>query len=366
MKTSRFRKYLLPGLVFQSAVIAGGYGTGRENIEFFLSLGPKSGLAAMALSTVIWSAVCAVTFEFARHFRAYEYRALFKKLLGPTWILFEVVYISLMLLVLAVIGAAAGSIGQETFGLPYAVGVTVTLGSVAILLFYGSKTIERVFAGWSFVLYAAYATLFIWSLSRFGSQIGEMLSGSSIEGSWVVNGIQYGGYNLACAAVALFAVRHIETRREAVSAGLLAGVIGILPAFLFYLAMIPHYPHIVSETVPSNFLLETLGSKTFQIFFQIALFGTLIETGTGMIHAVNERLAATQREKGLELPGWARPTVALSFLGIAMLLTPLGLVDLIAQGYGTITWGFIVYYVIPILTVAVWMLWRAGASEKAG
>ena len=94
--------------------------------------------------------------------------------------------------------------------------------------------------------------------------------------------------------------------------------------------------------------------------------GTLIETGTGMIHAVNERLAAPRREKGLHLPSWARPTVALSFVGIAMSLTPLGLVDLIAQGYGTITWGFIVYYVIPILTVAVWMLWRVGANQKAG
>lgn len=31
-----FRKYLLPGLVFQSLTIGGGYGTGRELVEFFL------------------------------------------------------------------------------------------------------------------------------------------------------------------------------------------------------------------------------------------------------------------------------------------------------------------------------------------
>ena len=30
------RKYLVPGLVFQSVVIGGGYGTGREIAEFFL------------------------------------------------------------------------------------------------------------------------------------------------------------------------------------------------------------------------------------------------------------------------------------------------------------------------------------------
>ena len=57
-KASLFKRYFLPGFVFQSVVIAGGYGTGRELAEFFLSYGPLGGLLAMVLiSTVIWSAV---------------------------------------------------------------------------------------------------------------------------------------------------------------------------------------------------------------------------------------------------------------------------------------------------------------------
>jgi uncharacterized membrane protein YkvI len=48
------------------------------------------------------------------------------------------------------------------------------------------------------------------------------------------------------------------------------------------------------------------------------------------------------------------------------LLTPLGLIDLIASGYGTITWGFILIYVIPILTLGVWLLRRAGPLGRPG
>ncbi len=358
MKAPWFRRYLLPGLVFQSAVIAGGYGTGRENVEFFLSIGPTSGLAAMALSMAIWSAVCAVTFELARQFRSYEYRNFFKRLLGPSWVLFEVTYVLLTLLVLAVIGAAAGSIVDETFGLPYALGVIVALGAVALLLFYGSVAIERFFAGWSFALYAVFVALVVWSLVRFGSTLGPSFAASALDGDWLVKGVQYGGYNLSAAAVALFTVRHIQTRNQAVWAGLLAGIIGMLPAFFFYLAMVPHYPGIVDATVPSNFILEALGSRTFQIAYQVILFGTLIETGTGMIHAVNERLAVTRRERGAGMPGWARPVVAAVFLGVALSLTPLGLIDLISRGYGTITWGFIVYYVVPVLTIGAWLAFR--------
>jgi uncharacterized membrane protein YkvI len=316
----------------------------------------------MGVSTLIWSAVAAATFEFARRFRLYDYRAFFKRLLGPGWILFEITYIVMTLLVLAVIGAAAGAIVEETFGGPYAVGVIGTIVAIALLLFYGSGAIERVLAGWSFVLYGVYIALVVFSLNRWGSDISAAFTASPLEGSWLLNGIRYAGYNLSAGAVVLFTVRHIQTRKEAVSAGLLTGLIGILPAFFLYLAMVGHYPEITQRAVPSNFLLEALGSRTFQVLFQIVLFGTLIETGSGMIHAVNERIVATRRERGVATPDWVRSVVAVLFLGVALLLTPLGLIGLIASGYGTITWGFIVFYVVPILTLGLWMLRRAGRA----
>ena len=353
-RASWFRRTLLPGIVFQSAVIAGGYGTGREIVEFFLSLGPVPGLFAMAVATAVWSAVGAATFEFARRFRTFEYRGFFRRLLGPAWVLFEITYLLMLLLVLAVIGAAAGEIVSVTFGLPYATGVLGAMIAVGVLLFYGSETSERALTVWSFVLYAVYVALLVWSLGRFGPQVADALAASPAGGPWFVSGVKYAGYNLSAGAVVPFTVRHLRTRREAVGAGLLIGVIGILPGLFFYLAMVGHYPEIVGEAVPANYLLERLGSRPFQVLFQIVLFGTLIETGAGMIHAVNERLAATRREIGTALPAWVRPVVSTVLLGAALALTPLGLVDLIARGYGTITWAFVLLYVVPVLTLGVW------------
>ena len=124
LKTSFFKKYLLPGFVFQSVLIGGGYGTGRELVEFFLSYGPLGGLLGMLLvSTVMWSLLLAVTFEFSRKFRAYDYRTFFKILLGPFWFIFEIIYFLYMLIVLAVVGSAAGILLQDNFGIPYLVGV---------------------------------------------------------------------------------------------------------------------------------------------------------------------------------------------------------------------------------------------------
>ncbi len=352
-----FQRYLLPGFIFQSVVIGGGYGTGRELAEFFLIHGPVGGLLAMILvSTVIWSAVCAVSYEFARAFKSYDYRSFFKHLLGRAWFLFEICYIALLLLVLAVIASAGGSILEESFALPYALGVIGMMTAVGFLVFRGSTTIERVMASWSFVLYALFIVFFVLCFVRFGDDITAALRTGLIEGSWLMGGMRYAAYNLASVPAVLFAIRHIETRKEAIGAGLLTGPIAIIPGLLFYLAMIGQYPAILDRPVPANFLLEILGSRAFQLMFQVVLFGTLIETGTGMIHAVNERIAAVYEERQRSMPGYLRTTVALGLLVFAALLARFGLINLIAKGYGTLTWFFLLIFVIPILTWGVWKL----------
>src|SRR3546814_5876407 len=102
----------------KAVIIGGGYATGRELAEYFVPAGPWGGLAAMLLATAVWSLVAALTFALARALGAYDYRAFFKGLLGPAWVLFEAAYIIFVILILAVFGAAAGAIGAATFGWP--------------------------------------------------------------------------------------------------------------------------------------------------------------------------------------------------------------------------------------------------------
>jgi uncharacterized membrane protein YkvI len=130
----------------------------------------------------------------------------------------------------------------------------------------------------------------------------------------------------------------------------------MIPALLLYVAMAGVYPEVLDRPVPVNYLLEMLGSPWFQIVFQVMLFGTLIESGAGLVHALNERIDGLARERGGNLPDWTRAAIAVGFLVIASSLAPLGLMDLIARGYGTLTWIFIALYVVPIVTWGVWRI----------
>src|SRR5690349_11763236 len=106
-----FARLLLPGLAFKAVVIGGGYATGRELAEFFLSAGPWGGILAITFATALFSILCAMTFLVARRLQTYDYRSFFRQLLGPAWPLFEATYILFVVLILAVYGAAAGAIG---------------------------------------------------------------------------------------------------------------------------------------------------------------------------------------------------------------------------------------------------------------
>ncbi len=355
--SSWFQRYLLPGFVFQSVVIAGGYGTGRELVEFFLAHGPWGGLLSMlAVSTVIFSLVCASTFEFARRFAVYDYRSFFRTLLGRAWFLFEICYLALLLLVLAVVASAAGEILEQLLGLPFVAGVSGMLLAVGLLVFLGSAAIERFLSLWSFVLYAVYALFFVAALSAFGDRIGAAFSTFDPGPGWLVDGVRYAGYNLGVIPAVLFAANHARTRREAIASGLLAGPIAIFPGLLFFLAVSGFHTEVLPEPVPVNFLLERLGSPLFQLLFQVVLLGTLIETGTGFIHAVNERVASAYRERGRQMPALLRPALSTGLLVVGAAVAQFGLVGLIAGGYGTITWGFLLIYVIPVLTLGWWKM----------
>ncbi len=357
MKMKWFKIYLLPGLIFQSVIIGGGYGTGRELVEFFLTQGPKNGYFGMITTMLVWSLVMAVSFELARIGKNYNYRTFLSSLLGKGWIIYEILYLALMILAISVVGSAANKLLNEMFGVSELQGTIVIMVIIAAIAFYGGKVIEKILSVWSIALYAVYIILFVAVWNLFDDQIIGAFQVEHLESQWFMNGLRYAGYNIAVVPALLYSVSYIETRKEAVLSGVIAGIVGIIPAFLFYTALLSHATEVLNQSIPANFILEKLNSSIFQIVFQIVLLGTFIETGVGFIHGFNERIASVYLEKGKKMPQGLRLAIALILFIIAIYFAnAVGLVGLIAEGYGTITWGFWVIFVAPVLTYGIWKI----------
>lgn len=361
---SWFQRFLLPGFALKAVIIGGGYATGRELAEFFLPSGPWGGLAAMVLAMLVWSVVAATTFMFARMVDARDYRSFFQALLGPAWWLFEIAYLLLLVLILAVFGAAAGEIAKAAFGLPPISGTLALMIGIATFAGLGNTSVEQLFKWVSFLLYGVYALFLVLALTSFGDRIVDGFAQPASSDGWAINGITYAGYNIFGAVVILPVLRHLTSNRDALVAGLIAGPLAMAPAVIFFVSMIAFYPAIQNEVLPSDFLLAQLGNPAFHILFQIMIFAALLESGTGAVHAVNERIAkAWHIRRGAVLGSPARLAIALVLLAGCMLVADrVGLVALIATGYRALSYIILAVFVVPLLTLGIYRLWNRRAE----
>lgn len=362
-----FQRLLLPGFAFKAVVIGGGYATGRELAEFFLPSGPWGGLAAIGVATIIWSVVCTLTFLFARATGALDYRSFFAKLLGPAAPLFEIAYVLFVVLILAVFGAAAGALGQSAFGWPTLAGTLALMAGIAGFAAWGNASVEQLFKWVSFLLYGVYAIFVVLALGAFGDRIVEGFRTPAPTTGWLLNGVTYAGYNIIGAVVILPVVRHMTSSRDAVVAGMIAGPLAMIPALAFFVCMIAWMPGIEHETLPSDFMLGKLGIPVFHLLFQVMIFTALLESGTGLVHAINERVAQAwhvRRSETLSSP--ARAGIAAALLTLCIFVAErVGLVALIATGYRALAFVFLAIYVVPLLTLGVARLRRSPPAEPA-
>ena len=349
-----FHVYIVPAAVFISVVMGGGYGTGREVVEFFTRYGLLGGLFGTVAAACVFAVVLACTYEFARVFQLYDYRTFFKKLIGPFWVCFEVLYLLLFLLVLGVVSSAAGNMLEQEFATPSYVGMVVVLVLVVMLVFFGREAVEKVLALWSIGMYLVFGYYFIEILNNGNVEILQTLTQGSVESGWLQGGILYAMYNVAIAPVLLFSTRAIQTRREALLAGIIAGVAVMVPAVLFHISYAAGYPEVLEQPVPNYWMMSEYATPLLLVVFLVAMLGTLVETGAGLVQGLIERIEMVVKvDSNDALSQPVRAAIAIATLLFGGLVGSLGIAALVAQGYSALSVGFALVYIIPICTLGV-------------
>jgi uncharacterized membrane protein YkvI len=86
----------------------------------------------------------------------------------------------------------------------------------------------------------------------------------------------------------------------------------------------------------------------------------LLESSTGFVHAINERVAlAYSTRRGRILPVAARACITgVLLIGSIFLAARFGLVTLIARGYRALAFVFLGIFVLPVMTLGLRRLWK--------
>ncbi len=360
LHSSSIRRLVLPGIILQSVLIGGGYATGREIVEY----GGKFGAAGWVCGLAIFfgfSLIAFLSMEASRHWQAYDYKSLLKKLIGPGWIAYEIVYLLLAVLIIAVMASAAGEILYQTLGFQKWIGVVLITVVVGFLNYKGEETIARLETVGSVALFIAY---FIFTYTVFSNKSDEILNVfSNWNTSYLTNtpalplllwtGILYVGYNLAVYPASFFTFRNLTSQKESFIAAVVSGLLMTIPWFLTYIAIMAYYPdkQVLDSAVPWLKMLEEFNPVLIAIF-GIVVGWTLIETATGMIHAFISRIETEAQQKGSPLKKITKAWISLVALLAALLLAQVGIIDLVAKGYTFMAYAMIAVYAVPLLLFA--------------
>ena len=354
LKSRALGALVVPAGVFQSVVVGGAYGTGREVMEFMSSFGPWGGLAGIGLVLLAFWLVLGTAFEFARLARAYDYRHFLQELLGRGWVAYEGCFILLLVIVLAVTGAAAGSVLAETFGTPPIAGTLGMLVAVVVCNFFGRRLVEVTLTAGSIALslgLLAYGAM-MWAAA--GEAIRTSFETAPTQPGWALAAFKFALYNSALVPVLLYATTGISSRREALGAGLLAAFAGVLPALVLHVSFMAHPLSLAGEQLPAYWMINRYGTREFLLVYVALLFMTIVQTGVGVLQGLNERLDGWWQEVHRRpLPPALHALVAGLATGLSLWLSGLGIVTLIARGYGTLAWGFLLVFTLPLLTLGV-------------
>lgn len=365
-------KYLLPGIVLQSVMIGGGYATGREIVEYGAKFGAYGWYAGLGIM-LGFALVAVLCYELIRLYHVYDYKSFIEAIAGPLYRVFDLVYAVFMVIILAVMSSATGAVVQQMFGVSHWLGVVGIMVVAGLLNFYGEKVISFFETFGTVALYVGYLTFSVLVISGHTGNIAAVMASSdhsyvpdATMGHALWTGLLYMACNLVVFPASFFTVKKQTKRKESVVSGIVAGLLATIPWFLTYFSVMGFYPskEVLGAQVPWMVMMQESGAPSWlMVAFSFIMGWTLIETATGMIHALLARVDKGLAEKGR--PALSRRNKGLTtvvIMAASIALAQIGIIDLIAKGYMALAYAFMALFLLPLLTVGVYKIFKKEES----
>lgn len=226
---SLWRRFVVPGLVFQAVLSGGGYATGREIWEYIARFG-TNGLAGTAVIAVGFFVVLFLSGELARRTASFNYRRWSKELLGVAWPLFDLLFVAMAVIAIAVVTSAATSVATERANVPYTLASILIIAVIAVLASMPRRLLERYEASGAVLLTILYVFVAFFA-SRGAAPVAQSDAATPVSG-WLVASVLYVGYNLVVVPTCLFTFDRARNRADVAIASAVAAMIACVPILL--------------------------------------------------------------------------------------------------------------------------------------
>lgn len=287
-------KVMQIAFTYIGTVVGAGFATGQEILHFFTRYG-KWGAVMILVATIIFVWLGTKMMLLSHDIKATSYEDLNRKLFGDTvgrtlslFTLFVLIGVNSVML------AGAGSVFMEHFGLPYQIGLWITLLCTYLLL---GKGINGVMKLNSVVV----PMMIILSLTIIANTAGSPGAARFFtqdnENGWLgvwASPLIYAAFNLSMAQAVLVPIgSQVRNRKNILLGGLIGGAgVGFM-LMAGHFALSANMPGIVQFEIPMGNIAEQLGRVIHLIYISLIfmeIFSTFVADIYGITLQVKQRV----------------------------------------------------------------------------
>lgn len=289
------------GLAFTyvGAVIGAGFSSGREIWRFF-ARHSTSGIYAIGVVALFFIVLAPLFFKLGKKYDIESYQCFFYKYLpGPFSYMFDLFYSCFLLGSVSVMLAGSGAVFYNLLGIPYLLGVTITIIFIILTLILsheGILTVNSILI--PILTIITIYTVVSYVMNPYSISIKEVIGSDFSSGnlSWLKDSLLYGSYNLVMAVAVMTNIVYREEKENITIAGILGGIILTILLIVIYIGITFAFPDGPTQDIPILFLAGKLGRGVYLLYI-IALYFAMVTTAIANYYAFTQRFISLVKIK---------------------------------------------------------------------
>jgi len=339
----------------------GGFASGSQTMGFLTRFGFHA-IWTPVLVVVLIAWAYRELFILGKNSDVHNFRALtdvlyhpYEKVLSPCYEVFSIIA-NIMAISSCVAGGA--TVLQSYFGLNYAIGI-VAIGIVMLVLsIFGRDLVLRAGTALSVIIFVCMVIICGVALTNGNGHLSTWMNApeahSTNFGYVILKVFSYAGFQCWGPVAGMIGITSVlKTNKDIDKALGLGIVINAIMLWLTNFAMMNYMPECTQSSLPLYWICESTGQKAVLIAYVIALFAAYISTGVGVVYGLAVRYSVPVLKKKPDANvTLVNAVVGIIFIVLTVLVSTIGLTNIINYGFGYMGYVGIVLIFIPAITAA--------------
>ncbi len=281
------------GLAFTyvGAVVGAGFSSGREIWRFFAR---HSGLGIYGIGIVMifFIILAPLFFKLGKKCDIENYHCFFYKYLPkPFSYIFDFIYSCFLLGSVSVMLAGSGEVFYNLLGIPYLLGVTITVVFILLTLILSREGILTV----NTILIPILTMITIYTVIKYISNPLELPIKDVLRDkpnlsniNWLKDSLLYGSYNLVMAIAVMTSIVYKEDDDNITSAGVLGGILLSILLIIIFIGITTAFPEGAKEEILLLYMAGKVGKGVYLLYI-VALYFAMVTTAIANYYAFTKR-----------------------------------------------------------------------------